>query len=97
MLNICDKRHRCTVRPQWGSLRIKLLRERKIVLDGNDFYDCTFNECRITYRGGDIDVKAEAIRCHWVFDGAAKNTINLLRNLGLLPCTDDLKDRPVDS
>ena len=67
-----------------GVFKSQTFTREKIVLEGNDFYDCTFNECQITYRGGDTDFKAEAIRCHWVFDGAAKNTINLLRNLGIL-------------
>ena len=68
----------------------------KIVLDGSEFYDCTFNECRITYRGGAIEFKSKAIRCHWVFEGAAQNTILLLRDLGLLSPTVELEDRPTE-
>jgi hypothetical protein len=75
----------------------KTFTRETIVLDSNEFHGCTFNECHLTYRGGPIVFKADAFRCHWVFEGAAQNTIGLLRYIGILPPTGELKDWPMDS
>jgi hypothetical protein len=75
----------------------KTFTRENIVLDGSEFYDCTFNECYLTYSGGSVQFKAKAFRCHWIFGGAAHNTVALLRYLGFLSATGELNDWPMDT
>jgi hypothetical protein len=53
-----------------------------ITLDGNDFIDCTFKNCRFLYAGGDFNI--ERIRfdsLELTAEGAAARTVMLLRSL----------------
>lgn len=77
--------------------RGNIFTQQTIVLDGNEFHDCTFHECDLIYRGGSLEFKSKAVRCNWVFEGAAQRTITLLRYLGYLPPTGVLRDWPTDA
>ena len=52
-----------------------------VVLDGEHFADCEFQDCRLTYSGGDLPV-FESCRfddCEWKFDDAATRTLAFLK------------------
>ncbi|MBM3150010.1 MAG: hypothetical protein FJZ88_08325 [Chloroflexi bacterium] len=52
----------------------------EVLLDGNEYYECIFTNCRLVYRGGgDMSI----VGCtfdnpQWVFGGSAANTIRFL-------------------
>ena len=52
-----------------------------VVLDGQDFSDCEFRECRMVYNGGPPpdfrDCRFE--KCDWKFEDAAANTLAYLK------------------
>lgn len=56
---------------------------KDVVLDGNEFVDCTFKNVALVYSGGQIpaiqncNFEAFALR----FDGPARNTLEFLRGL----------------
>ena len=51
-----------------------------ILLDGNQYIECTFNRCRITFRGigGHAFISPTLNDCRWHFDGPAGNTLKFL-------------------
>jgi len=53
------------------------------VVDGNKYDMCTFNGCKIVYRGGQIPIFSgcRLDRCAWFFEDSARRTIDLLRGL----------------
>ena len=60
----------------------KTFENETITLDGNDFIDCTFRNCRFLYAGGDFNI--ERIRfdsLELTAEGAAARTVMLLRSL----------------
>ena len=52
-------------------------------IDGNTYTQCTFDGCRLVYRGGEIPIFAgcKLERCVWVWDDAALRTIGFLRGI----------------
>lgn len=54
-----------------------------VEIDGNRYTQCSFKNCKLTYRGGDIPLfegcKLEF--CTWNWDDAALRTIGYLRGI----------------
>lgn len=51
--------------------------------DGNQYIDCTFNNCQLLYSGGDLP---SFVRCNlnetgFIFTGAAGNTLQFLQSM----------------
>ena len=57
---------------------------RRVVLDGNRYVDCLFIDCQLVYRGGACTFQSKCRSCSWFFEGPARNTIGILRTLGIL-------------
>lgn len=57
--------------------------DTSVVIDGNDYIQCTFTGCTLLYRGGIIPKFAgcRLDRCRWVFEDSAIRTIGLLRGM----------------
>ncbi len=56
---------------------------KKVLLDGQDFIDCTFTKCHIEYAGF-MGVTLDGNRfteCTWGFTGAAANAIGFMAAL----------------
>jgi len=55
-----------------------------VVLDGKSYQRCTFNECRLTYRGGPSRMVACYIgpNCVWQFEEAASYVLQFLQEIG---------------
>jgi hypothetical protein len=67
---------------------------KRIVLDGHQYVHCLFIGCELVYRGGECNFKSHTRNCSWMFEGAARNTIGMLRELGVL---DDDPSGPEDT
>jgi hypothetical protein len=54
-----------------------------VVLDGNAFIGCHFVDCTLVYGGGTPPtlVGGSFLRCSWVFEGPAANTLAFMRGL----------------
>ena len=57
---------------------------RRVVVDGNQYVGCLFVDCQLVYRGGECRFQSKTRRCSWFFEGPARNTIRILRELGVL-------------
>lgn len=57
---------------------------RRVVVDGNQYVNCLFIDCELVYRGGECKFQSTTRRCSWFFEGPARNTIRILRELGIL-------------
>ncbi len=55
----------------------------EIEIDGNHYENCTFNNCRLIYRGGALPIMANCkqIGGGYDFDDAALRTIDLMNQL----------------
>jgi hypothetical protein len=53
------------------------------VLDGNTYTQCTFTDCNIVYRGGEIPIIAgcRLERCRWIWEESALRTIQFLKGI----------------
>jgi hypothetical protein len=53
------------------------------VLDGNQYENCTFDNCQLLYRGGEIPrvVGCTFNNCQWRFEDAAERTLVFMRQL----------------
>ncbi len=51
------------------------------ILDGNQYIECTFNNCQIIYRGGAIPSiqGCQFNDCRWNFEEAAERTLQFMR------------------
>jgi hypothetical protein len=51
------------------------------VVDGNQYFDCTFDNCKIIYRGGAVPSIGNCAfnGCTWHFEEAAVRTLVFLR------------------
>ena len=61
-----------------------------VVLDGNDYRDCTFTNCELIFHGS-AGVSLHGITlndCRWTFDGPAGLTINFMTALYQAGVTD---------
>jgi hypothetical protein len=58
--------------------------KRDVVLDGNSYQRCTFNECRLIYRGGPARLVSCYIgpNCTWQFVDAASYVLQFLQEIG---------------
>jgi hypothetical protein len=54
-----------------------------VVLDGNDYEGCTFQDCRLIYEGGELPslFRCEFYAFSFQFRGAADNTLVFLASL----------------
>lgn len=52
-----------------------------VVLDGQEFSDCEFRDCRLVYAGGQVPTFANCAfhACEWKFDEAAGRTLAYLK------------------
>lgn len=52
-----------------------------VVMDGEEFADCEFQQCRMTYAGGDAPVfdNCRFVDCEWRFDDAAARTLAVMK------------------
>ena len=69
-----------------------------VVLDGNDYRNCTFTNCELVFRGT-ASVSLNGINfenCRWTFDGPAGLTINFMTALYQAGMT-ELIDQTVDN
>jgi len=57
---------------------------RRVIVDGNQYVNCLFVDCQLVYRGGECRFQSKTRRCSWFFEGPARNTIGILRELGVL-------------
>lgn len=57
---------------------------RRVVVDGSQYLNCLFIDCELVYRGGECKFQSKTRRCSWFFEGPARNTIRILRELGIL-------------
>lgn len=57
-------------------------RNQRIELDDCNFINCIFQECELVYRGtGVVGMTGTgAIKCNWIFDGAAGMTMKFVRD-----------------
>ena len=57
---------------------------QRVVLDEDEFFECTFNRCEIVYQGGDkaylVGCRFED-QCSFRFEGAALRTLAFLRGM----------------
>lgn len=53
----------------------------KVLLDDNEFIDCTFENCELVFAGtGDVSLSGNVFRnVKWSFDGAAGRTLQFLK------------------
>jgi hypothetical protein len=63
--------------------RDTVLEECEVPLDGNRFVDCTFLECTLVYRGGELPlmVNCRLDRCQIIFAGAAARAVEFATEL----------------
>jgi hypothetical protein len=61
----------------------KSFHKETIVVDGNEYTGCQFQECALVYQGGTVprfsSNKFES--CHWIFDAAAARTVAFMQSL----------------
>lgn len=57
---------------------------QRIVLDENEYRNCTLVNCEIVYRGGVVTFEFKVVGCHWRFEGCAFNTLKLATGLGMV-------------
>ena len=52
-----------------------------VVLDGQEFSDCEFRDCRLVYSGGEVPNFADCRfhACEWKFEDAAVRTLAYLK------------------
>jgi hypothetical protein len=62
----------------------------RVVLDGNDYVNCTFTNCEVVF-GGTASVTLNGVNfndCRWTFEGPAGMTINFMTALYQAGLTD---------
>jgi hypothetical protein len=54
-----------------------------VVLDGNEFIGCKFQNCKMVYRGGEVPrlQHCHFTQCTWHLDDAAQRTVMFLRGI----------------
>ena len=54
-----------------------------VVLDGQEFSDCEFRDCRLVYSGGEVPVFADCRfhACEWKVEDAAARTLVFLKGV----------------
>ncbi|HEX8200267.1 MAG TPA: hypothetical protein VF590_07255 [Isosphaeraceae bacterium] len=63
--------------------KAEIFENRAVVLDGEEFEDCTFRNCTLIYKGGEAPklVNNYLEGCAWQFQEAAERTVNFLKGL----------------
>ena len=57
-----------------------------VTLDGKHFIDCSFVNCVLKYRGGEVVFERTHLRgCRHVFYGQARLTLQYIQTVGLMP------------
>ena len=57
-----------------------------VILDGNEFVQCSFNRCKFQYSGGDFNIDRIVFdSMEFTVDGPAARTVLLLRSLWANP------------
>lgn len=77
-------------------------RGETVELDGDDFVDCTFEDCDLVYRGGDVPRRVEGNtfrNCRWRFEDAAGRTVEFMAALyrGLDELGEEIVERTFQS
>jgi len=68
-------------------------RDKPVELDGEEFYDCTFVDCNLIYRGGEPPVILDGsfVRCEWFLEDAALRTLGFFMALNIIGADDVLR------
>ncbi len=68
----------------------EMFKDRTEVLDGNVYDHCTFTNCVLIYRGGDLPqmTQTQVDACQWRLEDPAGRTLALLRGLAQSRGTD---------
>jgi hypothetical protein len=78
------------------TIRDKHIEGELVQIDGTHFIGCTLTDCILQYGGGHVVMEGTRIsRCHHVFIGPARLTVNYLEAMELVP-PNDLVPRPDD-
>jgi hypothetical protein len=66
-----------------ASHKAETFENRSVVLDGDEYEDCTFRNCSLIYKGGEPPrlVNNYLENCSWQFQDAAERTVNFLKGL----------------
>jgi hypothetical protein len=67
------------------TIKKQTLEGASLILEDNCFIDCVLRDCDLYFSGGDFEwqnTTFDNCRFHW--RGAAKNTLELIRTMGLL-------------
>jgi hypothetical protein len=61
-------------------------KSKDIILDGEEYEDCTFVDCRLLYCGGEPPMLSanSFVRCTWELDGAALRTLGFFAVLNMI-------------
>lgn len=77
-------------------IREEVIEGQVVDVDGKHFVGCTLIDCILQYGGGVVVMEGTMIsRCHHIFLGSARLTINYLEAMGLIT-PDKLTPRPED-
>ena len=67
-------------------IRDKHIQGELLQVDGKHFIGCTLTDCVLQYGGGHVVMEGTSIsRCHHVFIGPARLTVNYLEAMELVP------------
>ena len=70
-------------------IRDKHIEGELLPVDGKHFIGCTLTDCVLQYGGGQVVMEGTTIsRCHHVFIGPARLTVNYLEAMELVPPKD---------
>jgi len=61
----------------------KVIKDTPVILDYADHRNTRFEGCKLIYRGGKPPtlINNEFIRCEWIFENEAENTLHFLQSL----------------
>lgn len=61
----------------------KIIADTTEVVDGNQYIECRFENCKVIFRGGEIPhiTGCRFDNCTWLFEGAAERTLMFMRQL----------------
>lgn len=67
---------------QGGIVEGRRFRRKRVLLGGAGFVNCRFENCELVYDGQPVHLENNVFdACHWVFEGAAANTLMILQML----------------
>ncbi len=66
-----------------GAKKTMTFQKQTVELDGQNFEDCQFEDCRLVYRGGEVPrlLENRYVRCTWDIEDAALRMIGFFATL----------------